>query len=132
DHADGLFGSGDDEIEQRFTPLVEGRVNQVLAVDKPDPHARDRVIERNVRQVQSTRRTGYGDNVRVVFGVRRDYRRDDLRFKAVTVGEQRPDRAVDHTTRQNFLLARPAFATEIVARNTPGGIHRLAVFNRER
>ena len=51
DHADGLLGAGDDEIERRFASLVKGRIDDVLTIDQTDASTSDRVVERNVRKI---------------------------------------------------------------------------------
>ena len=122
DHADRFFGAGDDQVQLGFATLVIGRIDDVFAVDQTDANARDRVVERNVRQIKCTRRTGDRDHVRIVFGVRRDDRCDDLRFKPVTVRKQRADRPVDHTAGQDFLFGRAAFAAEVVSGNAAGRV----------
>ncbi len=87
DHHDGFFGAGDDQIQLRFATLIVGRIDDVFAVDQPDAHAGDRVLERNVRKVKRARRAGDSDNVRIVVRIGRNNGGDDLRFKSIAVSE---------------------------------------------
>jgi hypothetical protein len=53
-------------------PLLEGRVDDVVAVDQADADAGDRLLERNLGQRQRRGRSGNREHVRVVFGVGRE------------------------------------------------------------
>ena len=74
------------------------------------------------RERQRRRRTGNGQHVGVVFTVGREHESDDLRFVAPAAGKQRPDRAVDQTAGQDFLLGRLAFAFEEAAGDASRGV----------
>ena len=46
DHHQAVLAAGDDEIELALLALLEGRVDDVLAVDEADADAGDRLLER--------------------------------------------------------------------------------------
>ena len=48
DHDEAIFAAGDDEIELALLALLEGRIDDELAVDETDADARDRLLERNL------------------------------------------------------------------------------------
>ncbi len=48
------------------------------------------------------------------------------------LGEQRPDRAIDLTRREDLLLARPPLPLEEAARDLAGRVGLLAVLDRQR
>ena len=52
DHADRFFASGDDQVEERTTDLLVGRVDDIFAIDESDTNAGDRVMKRNVRKIE--------------------------------------------------------------------------------
>ncbi len=120
DHADGFFGSGDNQIQVRIAALVVRRVDDVFPIDQTDTDAGDRIVKRDVRKVKGTRCTRDRDHVRVVFSVGRNNRADDLRLESVIVGKQRTDGAVDQAAGQDFFFTRASFAAEIVSGNASG------------
>ena len=122
DHHDRVVAARHDQIEPAAAALLEGRVDQELAIDQADPHAGDGARERNARERERRRGAGDRQHVAVVLGVGRDHERDDLRLVAPAGGEERPDRAVDQAAREHFLLARFAFALEEAARNAAGRV----------
>ena len=48
EHHDEDLDYADDEIEKALLALLERRVDHVLAVEQPDAHARNRLLERNL------------------------------------------------------------------------------------
>ncbi len=132
DHDDAVPAAGDDEIERAALALVERGVDHELAVRESDAHAGERPRLRNARQRQRRRRAGDRQHVGVVVRVGRDDERDDLRFVAPAVGEQRPDRAIDQAAREHFLFGRLAFALEEPAGDPPRGVGILLVVARQR
>ena len=88
-------GAGDDEVELAALHLLDGRVEDVLAVDIADAGGADRAEERNARQRQGGRAADQRDDVGVVLQVVAQHGGDDLDLVAEAVGEQRADRAVD-------------------------------------
>jgi hypothetical protein len=108
DHHDAVLGAGDDEVERAALPLLEGRVDDEVAVGEADADAGERAALRNARQRQRRRGAGDREHVGIVVGVGRDDERDDLRLVAPAVGEERADRAIDQAAREHFLFGRLA------------------------
>ena len=132
DHHQAVVAAGDDEIELALFALLEGRVDDVLAVDQADADAGDRLLERDVGERQRRRGAGDRQHVGVVLRVGRQHERDDLRLVAPAGGEERPDRPVDHPAGQHFLLRRLAFALEEAAGDASGRVGVFAVVDRQR
>ena len=132
DHHDAVLGAGDDEVERAALPLLEGRVDDEVAVGEADADAGERAALRNARQRQRRRGAGDREHVGVVVGVGRDDERDDLRLAAPAVGEERTDRAIDQAAREHFLLGRLAFALEEPAGDASRGVGVLLVVAGER
>ncbi len=70
-------------------------------------------------------------DVRIVFLVRGENQRNQLRLVAESVGEERADGPIDLARGQNFFFAGPAFALDKAAGNAPAGVGVLAVIHRE-
>ena len=115
DHHDAVAAARDDQIEAALAPLRVGRVDDELPVHQADPHAGDRLLERDLGDREGGRCAGDREHVGVVLGVGREHERDDLRLVAPAVREQRPDRPVGHAAGEHFLLGRLAFALEEAA-----------------
>ena len=132
DHHDGVLAARHNQIETAAAPLLERRVDQELAIDQSDPHARDAARKRHAGDCEGRRRSGDGQHVAVVLDVGGEHERNDLRFVAPSGGEERSDRAIDEPAREHFLLARFAFALEETARNPAGRVRVLTVVDRQR
>ena len=115
DHHDGVLAAGDDQVEAAALALLEGRIDDELAVDQADADAGDRAGERDARERERRRGAGDREHVGVVLGVGREHERDDLRFVPPAGREQRPDRTIDQAAGEHFLLGRLAFALEEAA-----------------
>src|SRR4051812_37941741 len=115
-HANSFLSTGDYQVKLRLTTFVIGRIDQVFTVDQTYAHTRDGVVEWDVGQIQGTRCTCDGNDVRIIVRVGGNYGGNDLRLKTVAVGEQRTHRPVDQTTGQHFFLTRTALATKVIAR----------------
>ena len=132
DHDQAVLAAGHDEVDLALLALFEGRVDQELPVNQTDANARDRLLERNVREGQCRRRAREREDVGVVLGVGREDERDDLRLESPAGGEQRPNRPVDHAAREHFLLGGLALALEEAAGNASRRVGVFAVIDRER
>jgi len=125
DHHDRVARAGDDEVELRALEVAVGRVDDELAVDPADADRADRAEERDLADRQRRGRGDGPDDVRVVLLIRREDRDDQLDVVLVAVGEQRADRAVGQTRRQDRRLGRPRLALDEPARDLARGVHPL-------
>src|SRR5262249_60822794 len=71
-------------------------------------------------------------DVGIVFEIVRQHGDDHLGVAAIAIGKQRADRPVDQARNERFLLGRAAFALEVAARNTAGGIEFFEIVAGER
>ena len=108
------------------------RVDDEVAVDLADAHRADGRRQRDVGDHQRRRGAVHREDVVGVDVVDRQRDRHELRVIAPVLGEQRPDRAVDHARGQRALLARAALALEERAGDFPGGVHALLDVHRQR
>ena len=117
--------AGDHDLEHGALALAPAREGDPLAVDQRQTHAGDRAFE---RQAGDHRRSGgrvQGDDVVGVVGIDGQHGLHDLHFVAQRVREQRAQRTVDDTARQDRLGARAAFTAEERARDLARGVHLL-------
>ena len=133
DHQDRVLGPGDRKLEFADSDQVLlARVHYEVAVDLADPHGADGGRQGDVGDHQRGGGAIHREDVVGVDVVHRERHRDDLGLIAPALGEQRPDRPVDHARRQRALLARASLALEERAGNLPGGIHPLLDIDGER
>jgi hypothetical protein len=132
DHHDRVLGAGHQQVQLALGLEVGvGGVDDELVVPVADPHGADRVLERDVRDVERGRGADDRERVGVVLHVRREQQADHLRLARVALGEERPQRPVDHAGGQDLLLVRPALALEEAAGDLAAGVVALAVVDRE-
>ena len=108
-----------------------GGVDDEGAVPVADAHRAHRPVERDVGDHERGRGADDGQRVRVVLQVRREQQADDLRLARVALGEERPQRAVDHPGGEDLLLVRPALALEEAAGDLAARVVPLAVVDRQ-
>ena len=132
DHQHGRFGAGDDEIQRRRRELGLRRVQHVLAVDVTDARGADRPVEGNTGQHECRRRADHRRNVGIDLRIDREHRRDDLHLVVEALGEERPHRTVDETTRQRLLFRRTPFAPEEAAGDLARGEGLLLIVDGQR
>jgi hypothetical protein len=68
-HQHGVGGAGDDEVELGLFHLVDGRVDDVLAVNVADAGSTDGAEERGTGQTQGGGGANHCDHVRIVLEV---------------------------------------------------------------
>ena len=127
DHHDGVFGTGDHQVDVSFFLLLERGVGDELAFESDDTHADDRAVPRDVGDVQRRAGAGEGEHVGGVDLVGREHGRDDLRVALEAFGEQRTKGAVHEATDQDFVVAQAPFALEEAARDLARGERLLDV-----
>ena len=131
-HHQPVLAAGDDEVELALFALLESGVDDVLAVNEADAYARDRLLERNLRERERGGGAGNREHVGVVLLIGRQHQRDDLRLVAPASREQRPRRPIDTAARQHLLVGRLAFALEEPAGDAAGRVGVFAVVDRQR
>ena len=132
DHHDRVARARDDQVELGLLELRRGRVDDELAADPADAHRADRALERDLADRQRRRRRDRPEHVGVVLLVRREHRDDDLDVVLVALGEERPDRPVRESSREDRRLGRARLALDEAARDLAGGVHPLLEVDRER
>ena len=132
DHDEAVLAAGNDEIQLALLTLLERRVDDILIVHQADAHAGDRLLERNLRDGERSRCAGDCQDVGVVFGIRGQHQRDDLRFVPPAGRKQRADRSIDDSARQDFLLGGFAFTFEESTGDAAGRVGVFAIVDRER
>ncbi len=132
DHDRGIRGARDHQVQVALVQRVERRVDDVLAVDHADPHARDRPVERDSAHGQRGAAAHDAEHVRVVRPVVGQDVAYQLGLVHEAFGEHRTAGAIDQAGRQDFLLAGATLAAEEAAGDLAGRIHLLAVLDEER
>ncbi len=134
DHHDGVFGHGDHEVHVAVAELLEGGVNDELAVDAGHANTSDGARlgrPRKGRAMEGHRRTTQREDVGVVHAVVRNDGGDDLHFVAEAFGEERTNRAVSDAGVEHFVLPRTRFALEEAAGDFACGVGLLDVLTSE-
>ncbi len=133
DHEDRVLGAGHDRSSSVVSRRSSSsRVDDEVAVDLADAHRADGRGERDVGDHERGGRAVHRQDVVRVDVVDRQRDRDELRLEAPALGEQRPDRPVDHAGGQRALLPRAALALEERAGDLAGGVHPLLDVHRQR
>ena len=131
-HVDGFLGAGNGQSQCCTLCLFNGRIDNKFPVNLADDHARNRTVERNIRNAQCQRRTEHCSHAAVTIRIQRKHRIDNLNLVAESLRKQRTNRTVNQTRRQRRMLRRTSFTTNEVARNRTLRIHLLVVENRQR
>src|SRR6476646_9190571 len=130
DHDDIVFSANVNKVEIALGPLVVCRVGNELTVNATNAHRSNRACKRNVRNRERGGCTVHRENVGIVLAIGAEQNRDDLRVVKISLWKKRPQRPIDHSRSERFLLRRTAFAFEIAAREFSGGCRFLAVIDR--
>ncbi len=125
DHQDRLVGAGDDQVEIELGVVLLVGVDDEVAVELADPHRADVGGDRDRRDRQRRGGAVHREDVVGVDLVDRHRDRDQLGLVVPALGEERPDRPVDHARGQRRLLARFTLATEERAGDFARGVHPL-------
>ena len=132
DHHHGVERPGNDQVELALFDLGLGRVEDIFAVLEADAGAADRTHERNTRETQRCGRGAHGDDVGLVLTVVGQHLGDDENLVVETLGEQRPEGAVDQAAGQRFLFGRAALALEEAAGDAAGSGEFFLVVDGQR
>ena len=132
DHRQRVARPDDDEVEGRLLHLLEGRVDDHLAVDQPDADRPDRAEERQRRDRERGRSAVDREDVVRDDHVGRQHGADHLHLVLEALRPERPDRPVDHARRERRALGRAPLALEEAARDLPRRVHPLLDVDRQR
>ncbi len=127
DHHDRIRRAHHHDVYLAVAHLTVGRVGDKLPIHISHAHRADRAQERDIGDGQRRRSAVNGGHVGIILCVGRQHERNHLRLALEPLREQRPHRPVNHPAGQNFALARPPFAFDKSAGNSPAGIGVLAV-----
>ena len=126
DHQDRLVGTGDDQVHLQLLQRLLGRVDDEVARRACRSGRRRRGSATGIgRDRQRGGGAVHREDVVGVDVVHRERRGDELRLEVPALGEQRPDRAVDHARGQRRLLARATLAAEEGAGDLARGVMPL-------
>ena len=132
DHDDRFAGAGDSKVQVGELELLEGGVQDPRPFDPADAHRGNRAVPGHFGHRERRGRRRHAEHVGVVFLICRKHVDEDLHFVLEAFREERPDGAVDHTRRGDFLIGGAAFALQKTAGNLAGGVGLLAVFDGQR
>ena len=94
-HHDGFLGADNDHIESAGFQLRIGRIDHELIVDAAHPHGTDWIQKGDVGQVQCSRGSIDGDDIRIHLGFGGENHGDDLCFTTEVLWKERPHRTID-------------------------------------
>ena len=133
DHEDRVLGAGDDQVELgRVEEVLLARVDDEVALDLADAHRADGRGDRDVGDHERGGRAVHGQDVVRVDVIDRHRDGHELRVVPPALGEQRPDRPVDHSGGQDALLPCTTLALEEGAGDLAGCVHPLLDIHRQR
>ncbi len=122
DHHDGIFGSGDGQIDVGFLLLLLGGVDDELPIDAADVNPGHRAVEGDVADAEGQRGAEHAGHLGRVVEVDAHDGGDDLDLIAKAVGEKRADRAVDQAGGKRGVLAGAPFPAEVAAGDFARGV----------
>ena len=132
DHHNAFGGAHDHDVEQALAHLVVGGIDDELSVDQAHAYGTDRTEEGNVGNVERGRRRVDAAHVRIIFTIRREDKRNNLRLVTESFGEHGTNRAIDLPAGENFFLTHAAFALDEAAWKASAGVGVLTIVNGER
>ena len=95
DHQDGVFSSGEDEVELGVFHLFRCRIDDEFAVDHSDADSADRFYEGNIGNDEGGRGGANSQNVGLVQSIVREDVSENLDFIVIALFEHGAERAVD-------------------------------------
>jgi hypothetical protein len=136
-HHDGVLGARDNQVEPllgvvaQVVHVVDGRVQDVLAILEAHAAARDRPHEGRARDRQRGGGRDHRDDVGIVDEVVAEHRAHHQHFVLEARHEQRADRPVDQARGQRLFLGRARLALEEAAGHLAGRVVFFLVVNRQ-
>ena len=94
-HQHSVLRAGDNQIKRCFFHLLNRRIEHIFAIDKADPRAANRALERHTGNRQSGRDGNQSNNIRVIFKVMADHSGNHLRFVFKAFDKKRADGTVN-------------------------------------
>jgi hypothetical protein len=137
-HHHGVLGARHDEVEPlvgvvaQVLHVVDGGVQDVLAILEAHAAARDRPHEGRARDGQRGRGRDHRHDVGIVDEVVAQHGAHDQHFVLEAGHEERADRTVDQARGQRLLLGRPRLALEEAAGHLAGGVVFFLVVDGQR
>ena len=125
DHGDQVLSGGNSQLEVGDSSLLEGRVDDDLAVDEADLDRGDGAVPRDVGDGDGGGDTDGGSNFRGAVRVHAHDRGDDGAVIAQVFREQRTDGTVDAAGRKDRLFRRSALSSLEGAGDAADGVHLL-------
>ena len=129
DHHGQVAAADIDEVQVGSLELLLGGVEDELAIHAAHAHGADGAEEGQLAEHQGGGSGVDAEDVAFVFAVGGHQRVVDLDIIEEALGEERADGAIGDAGGQDFLFGGAAFALEIPAGETAGGIEPLAVFH---
>ncbi len=132
DHVDVVLGAGDDDVDVAVFELLDGGIDDQLAVDAPDAHVGDGGEEGDVADGDGAAGGDASEDVGIVLAVEGERVEVDLHLIHEALGEERAQGAIDQAGGEDFLVGGAAFALHEPAGELAGGGAALAVVDLER
>ena len=126
-----VASTGDRQLEHASFEILVGRVDDPLTVLESEHDSTNGTHERDAADHQRCGCSVERDDVVWVLPVDRQDRRNDLCLTAKTIGERRPQRAIDEPAGQDRLLGRTAFTTEERSGDLSRCVHALFYIDGE-
>ena len=137
-HHHGFFGAGDNQIktlirvQAQVLHVVDGRVQNVIAILETNAAGTDRATERRAGNGQRRGGSDHGDHIGVIDQIVAENSTHHQNFVFEAGNEQRTDRTVDQTGCQGFLLGGAGLTLEEATRYFTGGVVFLLVVDGQR
>ena len=131
-HADGIFGTGDHQVQIGAGHLFVGGHHDVLTIDHGHAYGGNLLFEGQFRKTDRKGCCRHAEHVRCKLAVSRQNLHDHLDFAREVLGEHRANRAVNNTCRKRFFVrGTTGFALAVAAREATSGVSLFAVFHSE-
>ena len=132
-HADGIFGTGDHQVQIGAGHLFVGGHHDVLSIDHSHAYGGNLLFEGQFGKTDREGCCGHAEHIRCELAVSRKNLHDHLDFAREVLGEHRANRAVDDTGRKSFLVAGASgFALVVAAREATSSVGLFAIFDSQR
>mmetsp|Transcript_41684 Transcript_41684/g.98899 ORF Transcript_41684/g.98899 Transcript_41684/m.98899 type:complete len:350 (+) Transcript_41684:1525-2574(+) len=132
DHEDGILGAGDGQVKRAILHLLDRGVDHKLLPDHPDPHARHRLLQGDVRDRKRRPCSRYGEGLRRVDPVEAEHPLEHLRVEGPPLAKHRPEGAVHQPRCEHLAVLLPAVALDEAAACPSSGTVALHVLHGER